>query len=146
MTENTKVSPKLLEQALKSCDEALIRFVLDKTVEDQIPAYIQPIPPNLLATFLRSFNKFLISEPQYLKTILPWIENLIEIHQLSISASGECQRKLSELQHTLKQRTQQIGQFVEAYAVTQFVLHEREGQGVGLPINDEDMQSLNEDE
>ena len=57
-----------------------------------------------------------------------------------------CIRDRSELQHTLKQRTQQIGQFVEAYAVTQFVLHEREGQGVGLPINDEDMQSLNEDE
>ena len=77
--------------------------------------------------------------------VFPWISTLINIHQNSIQASGECQRRLSDLQQTLKQRTQQIGLFIEAYSSTQFIQKEREGKGVGLPITDFDAQEITEE-
>ena len=145
MSDETRVSPKLLEQALKSCDDSLIKFVLNKTSKELIPSYINPLPPNVLPIFLKTFNKFLQNSPDSLELLLPWLENLIQIHQNSISASGEGQRRLKELQQTLKQRTQQIGLFVEATSLTDFVSHEREGKGIGLPIFDDSAQFLTEE-
>ena len=144
MTES-KVSPTLLEQALKTCDEYIIQYVLTNTSKDQIQSFVEPIPASLLSVFLKTFNRFIISEPNSLKMVLPWISTLINIHQNSIQASGECQRRLSDLQQTLKQRTQQIGLFIEAYSSTQFIQKEREGKGVGLPITDDNAQEITEE-
>ena len=94
---------------------------------------------------MKTFNRFIITDPNSLKKVLPWISALIDIHQNSIQASGECQRRLSDLQQTLKQRTQQIGLFIEAYSSTQFIQKEREGKGVGLPISDENEIEITEE-
>ena len=145
IAKEQRVSPKLLEQALKTCDESIIKFVLEKTSEEQINSFVEPIPFSLLPIFLRTFNKFINAEPDYLKTVIPWISSLIDCHQTSISASGECQRRIAELQMTLKQRTQQIGLFVEANSSTEFIQREREGKGVGLPITDDLAQEIVEE-
>ena len=145
MTEDQRVSPLLFETGLQTCDESVIQFVLGQTSVDQIPFYIKPLSSHLIPTFLKTFNRFIATEPNSLQTVLPWISSLIDIHQISIQASGESQRRLSDLQQTLKQRTQQIGLFIEAYSSTQFIQKERDGKGVGLPITDDDAQEITEE-
>ena len=145
MTDESHVSPDVLEQGLKIFDEPRIKFVLEKIQEPEIPDYIRPLSPQLIPIFIKSFTKFINSQPDYLKICLPWIELLISLHQSSISASPECQKRLSELQLTLKQRTQQLGLFIEAAAATDFIKNEKDGKGVGFPINDEMALELTED-
>lgn len=141
-----RISPALLEQALKSCDESTLKFILRRTDPEEVQALVKPLNPSLLPIVIKSLNKFIVNEPGYLATVLPWLEQIISLHQDSIASSGECQSKLSDLQQTLKQRTQHVGLFVEASAISEFVLHEREGKGIGLPVNDEYAQILEEPE
>jgi len=145
MSEDTRVSPKLLEQALKSSDDALIKFVLTKTPKESISSYVEPLQASIIPNFLKSFNQFIIKSPEFLEVVLPWIEQLVIIHQLTMSASSECQRRLSDLQLTLKQRTQQIGLFIEVSSLSEFVDQERAGKGIGLPIRDEAAQIITDD-
>lgn len=141
-----RVSPELFKQSLKSCDEQLIKFIIKHVTEELIPEYISELEINNLPNFIKSFNKFIIQDHDYLSNVLPWIECLIKIHQNSISASGECRKYLYELQLTLKKRIQNVGLFINAHSMSRFINNENKGKVIGLNIITDETQILNEDD
>ncbi|OHS94350.1 hypothetical protein TRFO_11213 [Tritrichomonas foetus] len=148
--ENTAVSApagsyQIFEQAIKSGDESLIDFLLNKIPLEVIPDLIKSMQPLMINVFLRTFTYYIQLKPQSLSKALPWIEECIDQWQTDIMASSVSQKKVAELQHVLRQRTQQIGLFVEVDSLSTFVAHEKEGAGIGLPINDLEAQTLMEE-
>jgi hypothetical protein len=137
---------QILEQALRSNDDSLIDYMLTKTQSDQVPALISSLQLGSIVPLIRAFTQHIQRFPESLSVSIPWIEQLIRIRRNDIATSGEGRRRIAELQNVLKQRTQQMGTFVEVYALSQFVHQEREGAGVGLPVNDTFTQTLSESE
>lgn len=135
---------QILEQAILSNDDSLLDYMLTKTPTEQIPALIQFLELTSLVPLIRSFTQHLERFPGSLSVSIPWIEVLIDVRRNDISASSECRRRISELQNVLKQRTQQMGFFVEVCALSAFVRQEKEGAGVGLPVSDTFTQDLTE--
>ncbi|KAH0787166.1 hypothetical protein GPJ56_008880 [Histomonas meleagridis] len=144
MSENTEGSSQLLEQAIRSGDQSLMSFVLKKP-QEEIPLLVNQMQPNLISPFLKTFTHQIQSYPNTLESALSWIDAFIDRWKDEISASAEYQRKVSDLQKVLKDRTQQIGILIEIDALSNFVAHEKEGAGIGLPINDLQAQTLSEE-
>ena len=138
-------SSQVLEQAIRSGDQSLMSYVLNKTPPELISVLIKQMQPNLISPFLKTFTHQIQRDPNSLESALPWLEEFIDCWKDEISASAEYQRKVGDLQKALKGRTQQIGIFVEVNALSSFVAHEKEGDGIGLPINDLQAQTLTEE-
>lgn len=138
-------SYQVLEQAVKSGDLSLMDYLLTKTPESLVPELIKQMKPSLISHFLKTFTNQIQRNPKSLGSTLIWLENFVDIWRNDISASAEFQRRLRELQKILKTRTQQIGIFIEADALSYFVSRENSGEGIGLPTNDLQVQILSED-
>ena len=104
---------QIFEQALKSGDDFLIKFILDKFSESLISELILAMQPSLINDFLRTFTDYIQRNPQSLSQALPWIEECIDRWESEITASSICQRRLADLQYVFRQRTQQIGIFIK---------------------------------
>jgi hypothetical protein len=135
---------QILEQALRSNDDSLIDYMLTKTQPDQIPTLITTLQFPSLVPLIRAFTQHIQRFPESLSISIPWIEQLVLLRRNDIAASAEGRRRISDLQNVLKQRTQQMGIFVEVRALSQFVHQEKEGIGVGLPVIDTYTQTLSE--
>jgi hypothetical protein len=143
MTKESGTS-QILEQALRSSDDILIDYMLTKTPTSQIPSLISGLDRSLVIPFIRVFARHIERFPQSLAISLPWIEGFIDIKRNDISTSWECQKRIADLQNVMKQRTQHIGLFMEAQALSTFVYQEREAWGIGLPVVDTFTQNLTE--
>lgn len=135
---------QLLHQALKSNDDLVLNSVMKITSPEMQFKLIEQLPANLLSNFFRSFSQYIDRHPNTLSAVLPWLEIAIEQKKTEITVSAELQRRITELQLVLKQRTQQIGLFIEANALSNFVHYEKEGTGIGLPILEDDVQIIDE--
>jgi hypothetical protein len=135
---------QILEQALRSNDDSLIDYLLTKTQPEQIPPLITTLQFQSLVPLIRAFTLHIQRFPESLSVSIPWIEQLIARRRSDIAASPEGRRRIAELQNALRQRTQQMGIFVEVHALSQFVHQEKEGIGVGLPVVDTYTQMLSE--
>ena len=135
----------ILVQAIKSEEESLIEFLLNKSQPNMIKDLIRMIQPSMINSFIQTFANHIQKRPLSLSKALPWIEEFVDQWQNEIAASSSSQKKIAELQHVLRQRTQQIGIFIEVDALSAFVAHEKEGAGIGLPINDISAQTLLEE-
>ena len=101
-----------------------------------VMAQVAALQAASVVPFLRAFSQHIERFPSALRDALPWIEALITARRGDISASPECRRRVAELQNTLRQRTQQIGIFSEASALSNSVKREKEGSGIGLEVVD----------
>ena len=144
-TSSLTGSYQVLEQAVKSGDLSLMDYLLTKTPKSIVPTIIQQMKPSLISPFLRTFTNQIQRNPKSLGASLIWLENFVDVWRNDISASAEYQRRIRDLQKILKDRTQQIGMFIEADALSYFVSRENNGQGIGLPTNDLQVQTLSED-
>jgi hypothetical protein len=142
----TKVSgtSQVLDQALRSSDDVLIDYLLTKTPAQQIPILVTSLCPSLIVPFIRIFARHVERFPQSLSITLPWIEALVDKKRNDIAASAECQRRIADLRNVLRQRTQHIGLFMEAHALSSLIYQEKEGWGIGLPVIDTFTQNLSE--
>lgn len=128
---------ELLEQFIRSNDPEFINRMLTKFDPESIPGLVRDeLPAKSISVFLKALTKHIQRVPQSLKYALPWFEQLIMIRKNDIAASIDCQRKVLELQNILKQRTQQIGIFTEVYSLSTLVQMEKDGLGIGLPVED----------
>ena len=132
MCANTQI----LEQAIRSNDASLMTFILERTDKSEVMAQVAALQAASVVPFLRAFSQHIERFPGALRDALPWIEALITARRGDISASPECRRRVAELQNTLRQRTQQIGIFSEASALSNSVKREKEGSGIGLEVVD----------
>lgn len=132
-----------LEQIIRSNDPDHMNHLF-KIAEEEIPSLMREMPSASISVFLKAFSRHVQRVPSSLKAALPWLEAMINIRKNDIAASVDCQRKVRELQSILKQRTQQIGIFTEAYALSDLVKRERDGCGIGLRVVDYYCQELTE--
>ena len=138
-------SDEIFLQALCSNDDSLVMHVIKSTtVEKDIANRIEALPLAMIPSFFRCFTQFIQRNPEQLSLVLPWIDTMVDIRKNNIAASGECRRQIAELKLLLRQRTQQIGLFIEANSLSKLVADEKEGPGMGLPINEDDVQLLAE--
>ncbi|KAK8894890.1 hypothetical protein M9Y10_023331 [Tritrichomonas musculus] len=135
---------QIFEQALKSGDDSLVTFILRKFSDTLISDLIHAMQPSLINDFLRTFTDYIQRNPESLAQALPWIEECIDYWESAITASSICQRRIAELQYVFRQRTQQIGIFIEVDSLSSLVHQEKEGVGIGLPIDDHDAQILSD--
>lgn len=136
----------VFEQAMKSGDDFIVKFILDNFLEPPyIKQLIEKMKPTLINDFLRTFTDYIQRKPESLAKALPWIETCIDRWENEITASSICQKRIADLQYVLRQRTQQIGIFIEVDSLSTLVAHEKEGVGIGLPIDDDDAHTLTED-
>jgi hypothetical protein len=136
---------QILEQAFRSNDESLIDYILNNTLQPDISGLIAQLQPGSIIPFIRSMTQHVQRFPASLSTAIPWMESLVNLRKNDIAASAEGQRRIAEFQNILKQRTQQMGLFIEVHALSNFVHQEKEGSGIGLPIVDTDIQDFTED-
>lgn len=132
MSSNTQI----LEQAIRSNDASLMTYILERTDSADVPNQVAALQAASIVPFLRAFSQHIERFPSSLRDALPWIESLLTIRRGDISASPECRRRVAELQTALRQRTQQIGIFSEASALSNAVKREKEGPGIGLEVVD----------
>lgn len=144
MADSASVSGtfQIFEQELKSGDDTLLNHFINNSSPNQIPDFIHHLQPTMISYFLRKFTNYIQKKPEALSKALPWIEEGIDYWQREIKASTICQQRVAELQHALKQRTQQIGIFIEVDSLSSFVEHEKDGEGIGLPIDVYSSQTL----
>lgn len=136
---------QVFEQALKTGDDFIVKFILENFSDSLYLKLIHAMEPSLINDFLRTFTDYIQRKPESLAQALPWIEECIDHWENEITASSICQRRVADLQYILRQRTQQIGIFIEVDSLSTLVAHEKEGVGIGLPIDDYDAQTLTED-
>jgi len=106
----------LLLQALESCDQSLLDWCLERTVEKAIPASIASLPTARAEQLLLELGNRFLTFHQSAGVVLAWLQPLLSIHRSALSPES-----VQSMVQKLQIRTEKFRQLASIRAKLHFL-------------------------